>query len=108
MDKRTTHPRRSPVIPRVLLGVLALGICLRFLPSARAQEKSSPLKPERAVTQAEFEQLHQKLTKMSTEKVWSIPWQLSVRKARELAVKENKPVLLWISSNGGTHPLGPC
>lgn len=60
------------------------------------------------LTRDEFTQLHEKLTKMSTERVWSIPWQLSVRKARELAARENKPVFLWISSNGGTHPLGPC
>ena len=60
------------------------------------------------LTLDEFTRLHQKLTKMSTERVWSIPWQLSVRKARELAARENKPVFLWISSNGGTHPLGPC
>ena len=60
------------------------------------------------LTKTEFEELHKKLTKMSTERVWSIPWQLSVRKARELAAEQNKPVFLWISSNGGTHPLGPC
>ena len=60
------------------------------------------------LTIAEFERLHEKLTKMSTERVWSIPWQLSVRKARELAAEQDKPVFLWISSNGGTHPLGPC
>jgi hypothetical protein len=60
------------------------------------------------LTVAEFSRLHQKLTKMSTEKVWSIPWQLSVREARERAAREHKPVFLWISSNGGTHPLGPC
>lgn len=60
------------------------------------------------LTTDEFTLLHNKLTKMSTERVWSIPWQLSVRKARELAARENKPVFLWISSNGGTHPLGPC
>lgn len=61
-----------------------------------------------SLTVAEFEQLHTKLMKMSTERVWSIPWQLSVRKARELAAERNRPVFLWISSNGGTHPLGPC
>ncbi len=60
------------------------------------------------LSDAEFNRLHEKLTKMSTERVWSIPWQVSVRKARELAASERKPVLLWISSNGGTHPLGPC
>jgi hypothetical protein len=64
--------------------------------------------PTSRLTIAEFDRLHKKLTKMSTEKVWSIPWQLSVREARELAARENKPVFLWISSNGGTHPLGPC
>jgi len=62
----------------------------------------------KSVAVAEFEQLHGKLVQMSNEKVWSIPWQLSVREARELASAENKPVFLWISSNGGTHPLGPC
>ncbi len=60
------------------------------------------------LTDAEFQRLHEKLTNMSTERVWSIPWQLSVRTARELAARERKPVFLWISSNGGTHPLGPC
>ena len=69
------------------------------MPDAKADGK---------LTVAEFERLHAKLTKMSTERVWSIPWQLSVRKARELAAEQNKPVFLWISSNGGTHPLGPC
>ncbi len=73
-----------------------------------AAERPGKKKAEGALTAEEFEHFHQKLTKMSTEKVWSIPWQLSVRKARELAAKEKKPVFLWISSNGGTHPLGPC
>src|SRR5262245_34529564 len=71
-----------------------------------AAQKEQPA-PDR-LTVAEFERLPRKLTKMSAEKVWSIPWQLSVREARELAARENKPVFLWISSNGGTHPLGPC
>lgn len=57
---------------------------------------------------AQFQQLHRKLVRMSREKVWSIPWKLSVREAREQAARENKPLFLWISSNGGTHPLGPC
>src|SRR5262245_15192150 len=67
-----------------------------------APEKGQPA-PGR-LTVAEFDQLHNKLTKMSTERVWSVPWQLSVREARERAARENKPVFLWISSNGGTHP----
>jgi hypothetical protein len=77
-----------------------------------AGDQAAALEKEQAATDrltvAEFDRLHKKLTKMSTEKVWSIPWQLSIREARELAAKENQPVFLWISSNGGTHPLGPC
>lgn len=60
------------------------------------------------LTASEFDRLHARLTRMSTEKVWSVPWQLSVREARERAARDSKPVFLWISNNGGTHPLGPC
>jgi len=73
-------------------------------PAAAANDPNSSDR----LTVAEFEQLHQKLTKMGTEKVWSIPWQVSVREARVLAAKENKPLLLWCTNNGGTNPLGPC
>lgn len=90
----------------------AIGVCLVAAHVGGAQPVSeSPRQQPPAkvrLTVAEFDRLHRKLTAMSTEKVWSIPWQLSVREARELAARENKPVFLWISSNGGTHPLGPC
>src|SRR5688500_5410502 len=52
-----------------------------------------------ALTLREFDTLHEQLTRMATERVWSIPWQLSVREARELAARENKPIFLWISNN---------
>lgn len=79
-------------------------------PPPAAQQSARPLqsKPAKKLTIAEFEKLHKRLRKMSRERVWSIPWQLSVREARERAARERKPVFLWISSNGGTHPLGPC
>lgn len=73
-----------------------------------AQEPAASTATLKPVSKGEFQQLHRKLTEMSKQKVWSIPWQLSVRKAREKAAREKKPVFLWISSNGGTHPLGPC
>ena len=91
-------------LPRAAAGLLAAAIILTgALPSrpARAADKE-PL------TAAEFERLHRKLTRMGTEKVWSVPWHVSVREAREQAAKENKPILLWCSNNGGTNPLGPC
>lgn len=76
--------------------------------ASAAENRDVSPKKVKPVTVAEFQRLHRELLKMSSEKVWSIPWKLSVRKARELAAKEMKPVFLWISSNGGTHPLGPC
>ena len=60
------------------------------------------------LTVAEFNRLHKKLTKMSIERVWSIPWHVSIREAREQAAREKKPLLLWCTNNGGTNPLGPC
>ena len=91
---------------RIVTVIIAI---LSLIKAAGAAQPTEPTKETIGkLTVAQFEQLHQKLTKMSTERVWSIPWQLSVRKARELAAAENKPVFLWISSNGGTHPLGPC
>ena len=97
---------KSRIASAVLLSIGTLAGVLTY-PSLAA-ELPVVEKAESGLTVTEFEQLHQKLTEMSTEKVWSIPWQLSVREARELAAKESKPVFLWISSNGGTHPLGPC
>jgi len=106
-----TRRVRILLLPKaVFLGCLALVGSLAAGQPARDQASASEREQPAGdrLTVAEFDRLHAKLTKMSTEKVWSIPWQLSVREARELAAKENKPVFLWISSNGGTHPLGPC
>ena len=96
---------RANWLPRSLL---SLAVLVASTTLVLADEKAGNGPDANALTVAEFERLKQKLTRMSNERVWSIPWQLSVRKARELAAKENKPVFLWISSNGGTHPLGPC
>lgn len=85
-----------------------LVLILFNLPTWATEPAALKAQDSARLTVAEFDRLHEKLTKMSTEKVWPIPWQLSVREARELAARENKPVFLWISSNGGTHPLGPC
>lgn len=92
----------------LLRPLLSLAVLVASTTLGLADEKAGKGPDAKALTVVEFERLQQKLTRMSNERVWSIPWQLSVREARELAAKENKPVFLWISSNGGTHPLGPC
>ena len=98
---------RIPTIKTVRAFALTVGV-IAVIASIFACSYAAAEDEDKRLTFAEFDQLHQKLTKMSTEKVWSIPWQLSVRKAREMAAEARKPVFLWISSNGGTHPLGPC
>jgi hypothetical protein len=126
-DLRTMTIRKWLTTAIVLCLVATIGGGLGFLALGYANQNDvvqasdkkpdfpdAPQRPDKPqpgterLTFAEFDRLHKKLTTMSTEKVWSIPWQLSVREARALAAKENKPVFLWISSNGGTHPLGPC
>lgn len=103
------HTGQSKSALRIFLSVGSLAAFIGILVCrSSVAEKLPSNDSESNLTDTEFDRIHQKLTRMSTEKVWSIPWQLSVRKARQLAAKENKPVFLWISSNGGTHPLGPC
>ena len=91
-----------------LAAVLVVGSLIWGVRTSPGKKKALASNASSPVSVAEFQQLHGKLVGMSTQRVWSIPWQLSVRKARELAAKEKRPVFLWISSNGGTHPLGPC
>jgi hypothetical protein len=99
---------RSAQSKFTLAVMLTIGVIIASGGFSPAAKRPKPSKTEKPVTADEFQLLHRKLIKMSDQRVWSIPWQLSVRKAREIAAKQRKPVFLWISSNGGTHPLGPC
>ena len=73
--------------PLLSLAVLVVNTTLVL-----ADEKAESGPDANVLTIVEFDRLQQKLTRMSNERVWSIPWQLSVCEARELAAKENKPV----------------
>jgi hypothetical protein len=116
---RTMRITRMNRVSSVLLTAGLLGAGAGVLASASPAAESARVQSaaERpagrevradGLTLDEFDTLHKQLTRMATERVWSVPWQLSVREARELAARENKPIFLWISNNGGTHPLGPC
>jgi hypothetical protein len=61
-------------------------------------------KKETKLTDAEFNKLLQEL-QMPKTGLWAIPWKISIREARELAVKTGKPIHLWAQDG---HPLGVC
>jgi hypothetical protein len=110
-DVMVTTKLRRTAAALLTAGVIITGAGLSSGPSPAAGKPAVPEKGRTAgerLTAADFERLHQKLTRMGSEGVWSIPWQLSVREGRALAARENKPLLLWCTNNGGTNPLGPC
>ena len=75
---------------------LGTGLCLvgDFILYAHAAEE---------LTVAEFEKLHKELQPPKDE-LWStIPWQMSILEARELAAKEKKPLVMRVRAG---HPLG--
>jgi hypothetical protein len=49
-----------------------------------------------------FEQLHQMLRPSAEEMAyfWELPWEISVRAARERAAAEDKPILAYFGANG--------
>jgi len=56
-----------------------------------------------AITPAEFERLHAELQPPKDELWSSIPWEISIDKARRRAAKEKKPLFMWVM-NG--NPCG--
>jgi hypothetical protein len=61
-------------------------------------------KDDSKLTEAEFKRLHKEF-QMPKTGLWAIPWKISIREARELAVKTGKPIHLWAQDG---HPLGVC
>ncbi len=54
------------------------------------------------LSQDEFTRLHKELTPVAAS--WqTIPWQTSLVKAQNMAVRENKPIFIWAMDG---HPLG--
>jgi hypothetical protein len=55
------------------------------------------------LTVAEFEKLHHDLQPPENELWRSIPWQMSILEARDLAAREKKPLVMRVRAG---HPLG--
>jgi hypothetical protein len=63
-----------------------------------------PAQPGKApLTVAEFEKLHKALQPPKDELWQTVPWQLSLLEARQLAAKEKKPIVMRVRAG---HPLG--
>lgn len=54
------------------------------------------------LTVPEFEKLHQQLQPPKDEAWRTIPWKVSLLEARELAVRDKKPIFIWAMDG---HPL---
>jgi hypothetical protein len=54
---------------------------------------------------AEFEKLLRSFEPRDHEAWGSIPWQISLVEAREIAILEEKPIFVWCLDG---HPLGNC
>src|SRR5262245_31882272 len=72
----------------------------------RPGSKVAPKDVPAEIAPARFEALHGMIKpRKGAECLWlEIPWLTSIAEARERAVKEQKPLLIWRAANG--HPLG--
>ena len=71
--------------------------------SLAADQPAAPEKGAVGLSLADFEKLHRQLQPPKDERWRSIPWQISIVEARELAAKEKKPIFVWVASG---EPLG--
>ena len=84
---------------RTALAVLAACAVALSLPTYWSPAADKPA----GLTLADFEKLHKELQPPKDELWRSIPWQVSIIEARELAAKEKKPIFVWVASG---EPLG--
>ncbi len=83
------------------------GIVRRFLPLAMSlwliASGAALLPAAEELTEADFRKLHEQLQPPPNELWRTIPWQMSLLDARDLAIKEKKPLVIRVRAG---HPLG--
>jgi hypothetical protein len=88
---------------RLLVGLfLGAALCICATADEKKPDDKKPEKPA-SFSVGEFNTLHKDL--MQGLLWWSIPWKTSIREARELAVKEKKPIVYWAVQG---HVLSLC
>jgi hypothetical protein len=55
------------------------------------------------LTEAEFRRLHKLLQPTEDESWRTIPWQIAVLDAQQIAARQKKPIFIWAMDG---HPLG--
>lgn len=85
------------------LSALASHLGLLTFASFAADPPAAQEKGTAGLSLADFEKLHKQLQPPRDELWRSIPWQISIVEARELAAKEKKPIFVWVASG---EPLG--
>jgi hypothetical protein len=88
------HTHRRAFFRQSVQGGVGLWLAAHF---------ASPGPAAEALTLAEFEKLHKALQPPRDELWQTIPWQVSVLEARQLAAKEKKPIVMRVRAG---HPLG--
>jgi hypothetical protein len=88
---------------KVAGAVLAVTAGWCALGGLAAEQPAAPKIGKDGLSPAEFEKLHNLLQPPQDEMWRSIPWQVSIVEARELAAKEKKPIFVWVASG---EPLG--
>ena len=94
--KWTNRIIRAAVLTAVTLAGAGAMLAYRL----GAEEKPAG---QTALSLAEFDKLHKELQPPKDELWRSIPWQVSILEARDLAAKEKKPIFVWVASG---EPLG--
>jgi hypothetical protein len=61
------------------------------------------LRADDGLSLEEFEKLHRDLQPVRDEAWRTVPWKISLLEARDLAIRERKPIFIW-SMDG--NPLG--
>jgi len=88
---------KSAVVVLAVSATAALGMGLA------ADQPAASEKGAAGLSLADFEKLHKQLQPPKDELWRSIPWQISIVEARELAAKGKKPIFVWVASG---EPLG--
>ena len=90
-------------IPKLRTAVVVFAVSAAVAQFGVLTYRSPAADQPASLSLADFDKLHKELQPPKGELWRSIPWQVSIIEARELAAKEKKPIFVWVASG---EPLG--